>query len=279
MNGVYLNGEFLAADHAKVSVFDRGFLFGDGVYELVPVYGGKCFQLMAHLARLQASLNGVRMANPHADSEWQQIITKLIADNGGGDQSVYLQVTRGAASRDHLFPRGLIPTTFAMSMPLTLVPEHYKTQGIVAITLNDVRWQHCDIKAISLLANCLLKEQAQEAGAEEALLIRNGYLTEGSTSNAYVVTNGTIYTAPKDEKVLPGITRSMVLTLAENATIPVIEQAVSSVQLKQADEIWISSSTKEVLPVTILDGQPVGSGKPGALWQKIDALYQQYKTK
>ncbi len=278
MNQVYLNGKFLPAEEAKVSVFDRGFLLGDGVYEVIPVYNGHCFALNGHLERLQASLDGVRMRNPHTTDEWTSVIQTLIDKNGGGDQSVYLQVTRGVAPRDHVFPEGVTPTAFAMSQPLDKVPEQYKKEGVSAITLEDIRWQNCNIKAITLLPNSLLKQQAREAGAIEALLIRDGYLTEGAASNAYVVLDGTIYTAPKDEKVLPGITREVVLEIAQTKGMPLVEQAVSEKRLRQADEIWISSSTKEVLPVTKLDGQPVGNGKPGPVWQNMDKYYQQYKV-
>lgn len=277
MNDVFLNGEFIEADQAKVSVFDRGFLLGDGVYEVIPVYAGHCFRLEGHLERLQHSLDGVRMKNPLSDSQWQIMIEQLIERNGDGDQSVYLQVTRGVAPRDHVFPDNVEPTAFAMSNPLHAVPADYKSKGIAAITVPDIRWQNCHIKAITLLPNSLLKQQAQDAGAQEALLIRDGYLTEGSASNAYAVIDGKIYTAPKDEKVLPGITRELVLELAASANIPVKEQAVSEQQLRDADEIWVSSSTKEVLPVTTLDGVAVSSGVPGAVWNKIDTLYQQYK--
>lgn len=277
MQEVYLNGGFLPASEAKVSVFDRGFLLGDGVYEVIPVYDGHSFQLSGHLSRLQASLDGVRMKNPLSNSEWQSMIEQLIERNGGGNQSLYLQVTRGVAPRDHVFPQGVTPTAFAMSNPLPSVPEHYKKEGVAAITLPDIRWQNCNIKAITLLPNSLLKQQALEAGAQEALLIRDGYLTEGAASNAYVVRNGTIYTSPKDEKVLPGITREVVITLAEKAGIPLFEQAVTVDELKQADEVWMSSSTKEVLPITLIDGHKVGTGVPGPVWQKIDALYQEYK--
>jgi len=278
MNKVYLNGDFLDADQAQVSVFDRGFLLGDGVYEVIPVYAGVCFQLAGHLERLQVSLDGVRMDNPYTVERWQAVIEQLVEKNGGGDQSVYLQVTRGVAPRDHVFPKNTIPTAFVMSNPLHPVPEKYKTEGIAAITLPDIRWQNCNIKAITLLPNSLLKQQAQDRGAQEALLIRDGYLTEGAASNAYAVIDGTIYTAPKDEKVLPGITRDVVLELATNNNIPLIEQAVTESQLQQADEIWVSSSTKEVLPITTLNDQKVGTGLPGTVWLKMDALYQDFKT-
>lgn len=265
------------ADQARVSVFDRGFLMGDGVYEVIPVYAGLPFRLMQHLQRLQRSLDGVRMQNPYTDEKWSDIITQLVTDNGQGDQAVYLQVTRGVAPRDHVFPEGVEPTAFIMSNPIKPLPETYKKDGIKAITVDDIRWAQCDIKAITLLPNSLLRQKAQDVGAQEALLIRNGFMTEGSASNSYAVLDGVLYTAPKDEKVLPGITRDLVLELADKAGINYREQAVSDDDLQRAEEIWISSSTREVLPVTTLDDKPVATGKPGPIWQHIDTLYQRYK--
>lgn len=277
MPTVYLNGEFLPADEAKVSVYDRGYLLGDGVYEVIPVYAGKTFLLARHLQRLQNSLDGVRIENPYSDEQWTQLIEDLIARNNSGDQSLYLQVTRGVAPRDHIFPIGVAASVFIMSNPLHPVAESWKSEGIKAITTADIRWMRCDIKAITLLANSLMKQLAQDAGAQEALLIRDNYLTEGSASNAYAVVDGVIFTAPKDEKVLPGITRDLIIELAAQADIPLHERAVSESTLRNADEIWISSSTKEVVPVTLLDGEIVGSGKPGPIWQQMHALFQQYK--
>jgi D-alanine transaminase len=274
---VFLNGEYLPAEQAQVSVLDRGFLLGDGVYEVIPVYNGLPFRLKEHLQRLQRSLNGIRMANPFDESGWGEIISQLVKLNGDGNQAVYLQVTRGVAPRDHVFPEGVEPTAFVMTNPIKPLPEWYKQDGIKAITVNDIRWAQCDIKAITLLPNSLLRQQAQDAGAQEALLIRDGYMTEGSASNSYAVIDGVIFTAPKDEKVLPGITRDLVLELADAAGIPYREEAVTAEQLKSAEEIWISSSTRELLPVTTLDGQAVGSGKPGPVWQQLDTLYQRYK--
>lgn len=278
MRTVFLNGEYLPADQAHVSVLDRGFLLGDGVYEVIPVYQGLPFCLNEHLQRLQRSLDGVRMANPYSIEQWSEIIARLVKDNEGENQAVYLQVTRGVAPRDHVFPEGVEPTAFVMTNPIKPLPEWYKQDGIKAITVKDIRWAQCDIKAITLLPNSLLRQQAQDAGAQEAILIRDGYMTEGSASNSYAVLDGVIYTAPKDEKILPGITRDVVLGLARSAGVSYREQAVSAEQLKQADEIWISSSTRELLPVTTLDDAPVGNGKPGPVWQQLDALYQRFKT-
>lgn len=277
MADVFINGQFVDANSATVSVFDRGYLLGDGVYEVIPAFQGHCFELAGHLKRLSASLSAVKMANPFSDAEWQTMLSELVERNGGGDQAIYLQVTRGAAPRDHVFPDDVSPGVFAMSNPLQAVPSYYKTQGIKAVTLADTRWQRCDIKAISLLANSLLKQEAKEAGAEEAFLIRDGVLTEGAASNAYAIFDDTIHTAPIDNRILPGITRDVVLRLAEQAGIPVVEQAVAEDRLEDADELWVSSSTKELLPVTTLNGHPVGTGQPGPVWQRVDALYQQAK--
>jgi len=275
---VFINGSFIAAEQATVSVFDRGFLLGDGVYEVIPVYAGRCFELAGHLNRLKNSLAGVKMANPYNDQEWESLFDTLIKRNGGGEQALYMQVSRGVAPRDHVFPEGVDPSVFVMTNPLHPVSEKVKTQGIKVVTLNDTRWQRCDIKAISLLPNSLLKQEAKEAGADEALLIRNGFMTEGSASNSYAVFDSVIYTAPKNNQILPGITRDVVLSLAEQAGIAVVEEAVAEASLSVADELWVSSSTKEILPITTLNGQAVGSGKPGPVWHQIDALYQQVKA-
>lgn len=277
MRQVYLNGSFIAAESAKVSVLDRGYLFGDGVYEVIPVYAGKVFLLDQHLQRLKNSLAAIGIDNPYDNQQWRALILQLVELNGAGDQAVYLQVTRGAAPREHVFPSGVTPGVFIMSNPLAPVAEHWKKDGIRTITVEDIRWQRCDIKAISLLANCLMKQRAEEAGAQEALLINSGMLTEGSASNAYVVIDNTLMTAPKSDKILPGITRDVIIDLAQQTGIPVQETFVSEIALRQADEIWISSSTKEVVPVTLIDNQPVGSGQPGPLWQQMHASFQHFK--
>lgn len=277
MATVYLNDTFLPAEQAKVSVYDRGFLFGDGVYEVIPVYARQPFRLKAHLSRLQNSLDGIHLNNPFDDMQWTQLITQLIEQNEGDNQAVYIQVTRGVAPREHVFPEGVKPTIFMMSNPLSAVPESYRKHGIKAITVDDIRWQRCDIKAIALLPNTMMRQQAHEHGAGEAILIRDGVMTEGSASNSYAVFDGVIYTAAKDNTVLPGITRDFVLELAMEANIPVREESVKADRLTQADEIWISSSTRELLAVTTLDEQPVGHGEPGPLWQKLNELYQRHK--
>lgn len=278
MSIVYLNGEFLPKDEARVSVLDRGFLFGDGVYEVIPVYGGRLFRLEQHLDRLDQSLAGIRLANPHTRPEWRQIIGQLVELQGGGDQSVYLQVTRGAApKRDHAFPADVRATVFAMSSPLTPNPPEVAQQGVAAITLEDIRWKYCHIKAVTLLANVLLRQQALDGGAVESILIRDGEVTEGAASNVFIVRAGELLTPPKGPFLLPGITRDLILELAAANGIPHREAAITEADLASAAEIWVTSSTREILPVTTLNGVPVGNGKPGPQWTRMAALFQAYK--
>lgn len=273
---VYLNGQFLPAREAKVSVLDRGFIFGDGVYEVIPVYGGRLFRLPHHLDRLDHSLLGIRLANPLGHPAWQELLEKLVELNGGGDQSLYLQVTRGVAKRDHSFPPDTEPTVFAMSNPVGEVPDHLR-QGIAAVSMEDIRWKLCHIKAIALLPNILLRQQAVDAGAAEAIMLRDGFVTEGAASNVFIVNNGVVLTPPKSNLLLPGITRDLVVELCQHNGVPCVEGAISEAQLRSADEIWLTSSTKELIPVTRLDDSPVGLGQPGTVWQQLIALYQQYK--
>ncbi|PKM45576.1 MAG: D-amino acid aminotransferase [Gammaproteobacteria bacterium HGW-Gammaproteobacteria-1] len=274
---VYLNGSFLPVHEATVSVMDRGFLFGDGVYEVIPVYGGRAFRLEHHLQRLDLSLQGVRIANPLDHVQWSDILIALIRHNGGGDQSIYLQVTRGVApTRDHAFPADVQPTVFAMSTPLT-EPAAAVRAGVAAVTIDDIRWKHCNIKAITLLPNVLMRQQALDAGAAEAILLRDGLATEGAASNLFIVSGGTVLTPPKSNLLLPGITRDLVVELCQAHGIPCCEADISADELRSADEVWISSSTREVVPITRLDDAPVGDGKPGPLWQQVSALYSAYK--
>lgn len=279
-SAVYLNGDYLPQNEAKVSVLDRGFIFGDGVYEVIPAYGGRLFRLAQHLERLNNSLTAIRLPNPHTSSDWETILSKIVDQNGTAsqDQSVYLQITRGVAQRDHGFPEEVVPTVFAMSNPLTPLTTEILTQGVHAITLDDIRWQHCYIKTIALLPNILLRQQAMDEGAVEAILVKNGEVTEGAASNLFIVKDDTLLTPPKSDQLLPGITRDLVVELAHEHGIPCQETAISESDLHNATEVWLTSSTKEILPVTQLDNQPVGSGKPGSVWQKIYALYQDYKT-
>ncbi|MFP3873165.1 MAG: D-amino acid aminotransferase [Thiohalophilus sp.] len=274
----YLNGDYLPLDEACVPVLDRGFIFGDGVYEVIPVYAGKPFRLAHHLQRLKDSLNSIYLANPLSDEQWAQIIQQVISHNTGGDQSVYLQVTRGVARRDHGFPGETHPTVFVMSNPFSPIDAKLLEEGVGAITLEDIRWQYCHIKSIALLPNILLRQQALDAGAAEAILLKADKVTEGAASNVFVVLQGKLMTPPKGECLLPGITRDLVVELADKHGVACEQREISREELLQAEEIWITSSTREILPVTRLDGHPVGDGLPGPVWQKMYAIYQDYKN-
>lgn len=273
---VFLHGKLMPVEKACVSVLDRGFLFGDGVYEVIPVYAGKLFHLSAHLKRLSHSLAEIQLDNPYDEAAWIKILQSLVEKNGSGDLAVYLQVTRGVANRDHAFPSEACSTVFAMANPLKPVAENILREGVSTITLEDNRWLRCDIKSIALLGNVLLRQQAVEDGATEAILIRDGFVTEGAASNFFMVQNNEIITPPKSNLILPGISRDVVLELAKNHGFNTRESDVSEQMLSQADEIWLTSSTKAVLPVTKLDNQSVGSGKPGKVWKQMHNLYQQH---
>jgi D-alanine transaminase len=275
---VYLNGEYLPPEQACVPVLDRGFLIGDGVYEVIPAYGGHLLRLGQHLQRLDNSLNGIRLDNPHSPDEWRDILENIVARNEGTDQSIYLQVTRGVSARDHAFPPGDVqPTVFVMSNPLSTPEPALLQNGIAAILVEDIRWRFCHIKAIALLPNILLRQQARDVEAFEAILQRDGKITEGAASNVFIVRDGTIMTPPSGECLLPGITRDLVLELAAQHGLSHAEADIDIDMLKCADEIWLTSSTKEILPVTSLDGQPVGNGRPGPLWRQMLDYYQAYK--
>ncbi len=281
---VYLNGSFMPIEDAKVSVLDRGFIFGDGVYEVIPVYSRRAFRLAEHLKRLQHSLDGIKLKNPHSESEWTRIIEQLIAQHEPEDQYIYLHLTRGVAKRDHAFPVPPVPpTVFVMSSPLPIPPAGLLQSGIACVTVTDNRWLRCDIKAIALLPNVLLRQAAVEAGCAEAILMRAGsgtedaFLTEGAASNIFVVKNGTLLAPPKDNLMLPGITYDVILEIAAANDIPHEVRRVSKAEVFSADELLLTSSTKEVLAITTLDGKPVGNGKPGAMFARLHALYQTFK--
>jgi D-alanine transaminase len=274
---VYLNGEFLTAAEARVSPFDRGFVFADGVYEVIPVYGRRLFRMRPHLKRLDDSLAGIRVRNPLAVGDWEQIFKRLTDAIAADDQSVYLQVTRGPAPRDHAFPPDPKPTVFAYAVPLKYADAQQLANGVPAITVPDIRWLRCDIKAIALLPNVLLRQQAIEAGAAEAILVRDGLAMEGSASNIFAVVDGVLVTPPKGPFILPGITRDLVLELARAHGVACEERMLKVVELGQASELMLSSSTKELLPITTLDGRPVAGGKPGPVHARLYALYQDYK--
>lgn len=276
---VYLNGQFLPISEAKISVLDRGFIFGDGVYEVIPVYSRRAFRLAEHLQRLQHSLDEIKLTNPHSTAEWTNIVQQLIASNTPEDQYLYLHITRGVAKRDHAFPvPPVAPTVFVMSNPLSTPPAELLQNGISAITAPDNRWLRCDIKAISLLPNVLLRQMAIDAGCAETIMIRDHeFMTEGAASNIFVVKNNVLLAPPKDNLMLPGITYDVIIELAAANSIPHQVRKILVGEVFDADELLLTSSTKEVLAITRLDGKPVGTGKPGAMFAKLHQLYQNFK--
>lgn len=284
MPTVYLNGTFLPLEEACIPVTDRGFLFGDGVYEVIPAYGGRLFRWSHHLQRLQNSLDGIRLDNPLSGDEWENMLNELLVrnrdpDSEHNDQAVYLQVTRGSGPRrDHCFPEPVKPTVYATSNPIPVPDPAIAREGVAAVTLDDIRWQRCDIKAITLLSNVLLRQQAADQGAAEAILVRDGNAIEGSSSNIFVISGGTLLTPPKSAHMLPGITRDLVLELADRHRIPHRETDIALATLEQADEIWITSSTREIVPVTRLNGRIVGDGRPGRMWETLSGYYRDYKA-
>jgi len=274
---VYLNGEFVPPERATISAFDRGFIFGDGVYEVIPVYGRRLFRLAHHLARLERSLAEIRLRNPLDFAGWQRVVERLVREVAAEDQSIYVQITRGVAPRDHAFPADARPTVFAYAQPASYPTAELMASGVAAVTAADIRWLRCDIKATALLANVMLRQQAVERGAAEAILIRDGLVTEGAASNVFVVRDGVLHTPPNGPFILPGITRDLVLELAHAHGIPAREAPLPESALYEAEEIWLTSSMREVLPVTRLNDRPVGNGRPGPWHARMLALYQDYK--
>ncbi len=279
MNGlndsqVYLNGDYLPLSEAKVSVLDRGFLFGDGVYEVIPSYLGKLFRMQDHLDRLQDSMSRIRLELDYDFEQWIEILTPLLDETR--DQYIYLQITRGVApKRDHAFPINPIPTIFAMCSDIK--PFAGAEMGVKAMTMEDSRWEMCNVKATTLLANVLLRQQAIEQGGAEAILHRKGYVTEGAASNLFAVIDDVLITPEKTAEILPGITRQVILELAEKNGFRVSEEVISLDALKTATEIWITSSTREIVPVVELDSAKVCEGIPGPMFKKMNQLFQQYK--
>jgi D-alanine transaminase len=281
----YLNGEWTALADAKVSVLDRGFIFGDGVYEVIAVdtVDGICapFRAHAHFARLQRSLDAVRIDNPLVVEQWLDLTAEVIERNPWPRQLVYVQITRGAAKRDHPFPAGVAPTVFVSTTPWPSIPSEQIEQGVAAVTHADERWLHCDIKSTSLLGNVLMKQYAVDNGASETVMLRDGFLTEGSSTNVSVIKNGVISTPPKSVQLLPGITVDGIAHIAQQHGVKVDVRPVSASELKTADEIWLCSSGRELLAIASLDGAAVGpeasAGKPGPMYRKMHQWFQQAK--
>ncbi|MBN3818454.1 D-amino acid aminotransferase [Paraburkholderia sp. Se-20369] len=279
--------EMVPLSQARVPVLDRGFIFGDGVYEVVPVYAHDGahvpFRIAQHLARLARSLKKIGIESPHDDAGWRALIERVVAANadglGAGDALVYIQVTRGVAKRGHAFPANAVPTVFAMASPLRVPPAEEREKGVRCVTAEDRRWLHCDIKSISLLGNVLMAQHAAEHDAFETLQLRDGYLTEGSSSNAWIVKNGELIAPPRSNKILEGIRYALLEELADECGIPFVAREISEVELRSADEIMITSATKEVLPVTSLDDLPVQGGKPGPVFAALYDAYQRAKAR
>ncbi len=276
---IYLNGAYMPIEEAKIPVLDRGFIFGDGVYEVIPVYSRRAFRLRDHLSRLRRSLEGIRLPNPLSDDDWSGIVEKLVKENDPDDQGIYIQVTRGVAKRDHAFPKGVSPTVFAMSNPLTAPSQDTLESGVSAIAAEDYRWLRCDIKTVSLLPNVLLRQLAVDSGAAETILFRDGFLTEGAASSVFVVKEGILLAPPKSNLMLPGITYDVVLEISEKEGIPVEIRSISRDEVFSSSEILLTSSTMEITPATILDGGKIGTGMPGPVFSRLHAAYQDFKSK
>ena len=275
----HFNGKFLPLDQISISPLDRGFIFGDGVYEVIPVYNGVPLRAREHFERLQRSMDEIGLTNPHTVEEWMRLTDELLRHHPG-DQAVYIQVTRGAPQkRDHVIPKGLQPTVFMMSNPMTTPSREAVENGVACVTSRDFRWEKCHVKSTSLLGNVLARQISADAGATETILFRDGFLTEASSSNVFVVKDGVVSAPPRDNLILMGITYDLVMQLAREGTVKLEVRKVPEAEVRSADEIWLSSSTKEVLAVTTLDGKPVGAGKPGPLFRRMHALYQDYKSK
>lgn len=277
-NIVYLNGRYVAIEDATVSVMDRGFLFGDGIYEVIPVFANKMLRLEEHLDRLQNSLDRISLTNPMSKAEWSNTFSQLLEKNDGEDRAIYLQISRGAyAKRDLSINTDYPPTIFAMVLQVTSPDLEVVSAGISVITVDDFRWNACDIKSTSLVANVMLRQQATEAQVQDAILIKNCTVTEGTASNVFIVKNDVLITPPTGRQLLPGITRDLVVEIAENNAILVEQRAIKEAELYTADEIWMTSSTREIAPVISLNGEPVSSGVAGSMWKRMMDLYQQYK--
>lgn len=266
----HLDGEWMSLREARISPLDRGFLFGDGVYEVVPVFLGRPFRFAEHFDRLTRSATALRIPDPHSRGEWRELVSELMARNGGGDLYVYVQLTRGAEyGRNHAPPANLKPTVFAFAAPLPTLSDRQRSEGLACITTEDLRWARCDIKSVALLGNVMARHDAALAGADEAILLKAGQLREASASTVHVIRDGVILTPPNSNEILPGTTRTVVEELADRLGLPCRTRAISETELRGADEIWLSAATRNVSPVSRLDGKPVGSGRPGQIWQRV----------
>lgn len=275
---VYLNGAMTPIADAKVSVLDRGFIFGDGIYEVIPIYGRRLFRPTHHMARLFRSLASISIPNPHTEAEWMALIAQVVAAHPADDQMVYLQITRGVAKRGHAFPADITPTVFIMTNPIALPSMAVRTAGVACVTMEDKRWLRCEIKSISLLGNVLAAQNAVDNDATESIQFRDGFLTEASSSNVWIVKDGVLMGPPKDNLILEGIRYGLIQELCAADGIAMQVRRITREEVFAADEVLLSSATKEVLPVVTLDGQPIGNGKPGPIYAKLYKAYQAAKA-
>ncbi|MEO8308591.1 MAG: D-amino acid aminotransferase [Pseudomonadota bacterium] len=274
----HLNGERIRLTEARVSPLDRSFLFGDGIYEVIPVYDGKLFRAPQHLARLARSAEAIRIKNPYDAAQWTALLQDVVTANGGGDQYVYVQLSRGAEyGRNHAPLPDIEPTVFAYSSPWPVPSTQTLSAGVACITAEDTRWARCDIKSVALLANVLLRQLAVDAGAAETILLRNGELMEASASSVHVVRDGVVMSPVNSRRILPGTTRSVLEEILDALGIARQTAPVTEAQLRSADEVWLAAATREVQPVTSLDGKPVGNGLPGPVWRQVYDRYQLLK--
>ncbi|TAJ08575.1 MAG: D-amino-acid transaminase [Nitrospirae bacterium] len=274
----FVNGTFMPLEQATVSVEDRGYQFGDGVYEVIRTYRGAPFQTDAHLSRLARSAQAIGLPMPYSNREWNELVTEGLKRAGFAESKVYIQLTRGVAPRDHAFPPESRPTVVMTIRELRPLAQAICDAGVEAITFDDIRWGRCDIKSVNLLANVLARQRAKEAGVFEAIFVRDGVVTEGSVSNVFVVRHGTLATAPEGPCILSGVTRALVLALARKEKLSVEERPVSLDELRHADEVFLCGTTVEVLPVVRIDGQVVGTGKPGPLTGRLSERFKQAVT-
>lgn len=275
----YLNGEYLPLREARISPLDRGFLFADSVYEVLPVFGSRMFRFREHFDRLTRSLHEIGMSSPHTHEQWLALLEELIRRNEAADMYVYVQVTRGMEyGRNHAFPAHVAPSVFAMAAPLPPLTPELRATGLRAITVEDFRWGRCDIKTTALLANVLMKQRAVDAGAHEALIVRDGEVLEGASSSVFVVLRDAVFTPPDSRRILAGTTRNAAMELADGAQTVHI-RPISLEELRKADEVWISAATRDVVPITMIDGQPVGDGKPGPQWRRMIAAFETLRAR
>jgi D-alanine transaminase len=275
----HFNGALLPLDEIHISPLDRGFTFGDGAYQVIPVYGGVMLRGREHMERLARSLAELRIPNPHTVEGWLAEVERLLGHHPG-NQSVYIHVTRGVPpKRDHVMPTGLTPTVFMMANPLSNPSKEAVEKGVACVSARDFRWEKCHIKSVSLLGNVLARQISADAGATETILFRDGYLTEAAACNVFVVKGNTVLAAPQDHHILLGITYELVEDLAREGHVRLEVRPIAEAEVRGADEIWLTSSSKEVLAVTTLDGKPVGAGVPGPLFKRMHALFQEYKAR